>query len=188
MDVIGSEIQRLDRVVQTLVDFTRPVELRLTEMDLRRLLEDVTVLAAPEAERHGVVIIRDLPAEELPVSVDADLVKQALLNVVNNGVQAMPEGGTLTIAATRANGNATVDIRDQGHGIPPEVRDKIFNLYFTTKKSGTGIGLPMTYRIMQLHHGDVEFESAENQGTTFHLTFPLLQGAPEPAPEVVSEA
>jgi len=81
-----------------------------------------------------------------------------------------------------------VDIRDQGHGIPVDVRDKIFNLYFTTKKSGSGIGLPMTYRIMQLHHGDIEFDSAENQGTTFHLTFPLLQAAPEPTPEVVSEA
>jgi signal transduction histidine kinase len=188
MDVIGSEIQRLDRVVQTLVDFTRPVELRLGEVDLRKLLEDVAVLAAPEAERHGVIIIRDLPPEELPVSVDSDLVKQALLNVVNNGVQAMPEGGTLTISATRNNGAATVDIRDQGHGIPADVRDKIFNLYFTTKKSGSGIGLPMTYRIMQLHHGDIEFDSAENQGTTFHLTFPLLQAAPEPTPEVVSEA
>ncbi len=188
MDVIGSEIQRLDRVVQTLVDFTRPVELRLGEMDLRKLLEDVAVLAAPEAERHGVIIIRDLPPEELPVSVDSDLVKQALLNVVNNGVQAMPEGGTLTMSATRSNGGATVDIRDQGHGIPADVRDKVFNLYFTTKKTGSGIGLPMTYRIMQLHHGDIEFESAENQGTTFHLTFPLLQAAPEPAPEVVSEA
>ncbi|HEY6938563.1 MAG TPA: ATP-binding protein, partial [Terriglobales bacterium] len=188
MDVIGSEIQRLDRVVQTLVDFTRPVELRLGEVDLRKLLEDVAVLAAPEAERHGVIIIRDLPPEELPVSVDSDLVKQALLNVVNNGVQAMPEGGTLTMAATRTNGVATVDIHDQGHGIPADVRDKIFNLYFTTKKSGSGIGLPMTYRIMQLHHGDIDFDSAENQGTTFHLTFPLLQAAPEPTPEVVSEA
>src|SRR5579864_7167326 len=188
MDVIGSEIQRLDRVVQTLVDFTRPVELRLGEVDLRKLLEDVAVLAAPEAERHGVIVIRDLPPEELQVSVDSDLVKQALLNVVNNGVQAMPEGGTLTISATRNNGAATVDIRDQGHGIPADVRDKIFNLYFTTKKSGSGIGLPMTYRIMQLHHGDIEFDSAENQGTTFHLTFPLLQAAPEPTPEVVSEA
>jgi signal transduction histidine kinase len=188
MDVIGSEIQRLDRVVQTLVDFTRPVELRLGEVDLRKLLDDVALLAAPEAERHGVIIVRDLPPEELPVSVDSDLVKQALLNVFINGVQAMPEGGTLTITATRSNGTATVDIRDQGHGIPAEVRDKIFNLYFTTKKSGSGIGLPMTYRIMQLHHGDVEFDSAENQGTTFHLTFPLLEAAPEAAPEVASEA
>jgi PAS domain S-box-containing protein len=188
MDVIGNEIQRLDRVVETLVDFTRPVELRPVETDLRRLLEDVTLLASPEAERHGVNIVRELPADELPVSVDSDLIKQALLNVIINGVQAMPEGGTLTLAAARHDASAIVEIRDQGTGIPPEAQDKIFNLYFTTKKTGSGIGLPMTYRIMQLHHGTVEFESAERIGTTFRLIFPLLPSIAEPMPEVATEA
>jgi len=177
MDVIGSEIQRLDRVVQLLVDFTRPVELRLDEVDLRKVLEDVIALVTPEAGQHGVAVIRELPAESLHVTVDADLVKHALLNVVKNGIQAMPAGGTLTIAAARQNGSAVVEIQDQGTGIPVSVQDKIFNLYFTTKESGSGIGLPMAYRIMQLHHGSVEFESAENAGTTFRLRFPLSAAA-----------
>lgn len=184
MDVIGSEIQRLDRVVQMLVDFTRPVELRLSDVDLRNVLEDVINLAEPEAARHGVIVTRDLPDRELPVCVDVDLIKQALLNVVKNGVQAMPEGGTLSVSARRNDGEALAEIKDQGGGIPADVQDKIFNLYFTTKKSGSGIGLPMTYRIMQLHQGSVEFESEERVGTAFKLTFPLVNRPVETRKEV----
>jgi len=177
IDVIGSEIQRLDRVVQTLVDFTRPVELRLVDLDLRRLVDEVVVLAQPDAERHGVSIVRDLPREGLPVKIDADLVKQAVLNIVLNGVQAMPGGGELTILGSRAGDDVQLQVRDHGAGIPPEVRDKIFNLYFTTKKNGSGIGLAMAYRVMQLHNGSVEYDSAEGRGTIFRLRFPL--SAPE---------
>ncbi len=174
LDIIGSEIQRLDRVVQTLVDFTRPVELRLAEIDLRKLLEEVAQLAAPEAKSRGTAIVSELPAESLPVMVDADLAKQAVLNVVLNGMQAMAEGGTLTLTAKREDDTAEVQVQDQGSGIAPEIRDKIFNLYFTTKESGSGIGLAMTYRVMQLHNGSVDFHSREGEGTTFRLRFPLL--------------
>jgi signal transduction histidine kinase len=173
MDVIGNEIQRLDRVVQTLVDFTRPVELRLAELDLRRLLDDVVLLASPEAERHGVTIERDFSNDVLPVKVDGDLIKQAVLNIVINGVQAMPQGGTLTVAAFRDNDEAQIEVRDQGAGIPVELRDRIFNLYFTTKKTGSGIGLAMAYRVMQLHNGSVEYDSVEGRGTTFRMRFPV---------------
>ena len=179
MDVIGSEIQRLDRVVQTLVDFTRPVELRLAEMDLQRVIDDVVVLASPEAELHGVHIERTPATEALPVKADSDLLKQALLNVVLNGVQAMPEGGKLTLGARRDTGSVDVDIHDQGPGIPSEIRDKIFNLYFTTKKAGSGIGLSMTYRVMQLHNGAVDFQSSPGEGTTFRLHLPLLESRQE---------
>ena len=99
MDIIDREIHRLDRVVQTLVDFNRPVELRLTEFDLRRLIEDVALLASPEAARDGVKVETQLTSEALPVRADADLIKQALLNVVLNGVQAMNNGGILKIVA-----------------------------------------------------------------------------------------
>ncbi len=175
MDVIGSEIQRLGRVVQTLLDFTKPVELRLVETDLRRLTEEVAMLAGPEAARHGVIVQTDLSDGPLPVKVDADLVKQAVLNIANNGIQSMPNGGTLTLSGHRDDGIVQIDIADQGGGIPPEVGEKVFNLYFTTKKTGTGIGLAMTYRVMQLHNGDVSFDSRPGQGTTFHLRFPAQE-------------
>ena len=173
MDIIGSEIQRLDRVVQILVDFTRPRDLRVEEMDLRRLLEDVAQLAAPDAAQHGVTVSCDLPTEALTVKVDADLVKQAILNVVLNGVQSMSEGGVLSISARRDNDAVVMEISDQGSGIAHDVQDKIFELYFTTKKEGSGIGLAQTYQIMQWHYGSVDFQSADGTGTTFRLRLPL---------------
>src|SRR5882672_8200210 len=180
IDVISSEIHRLDRVVQVLVDFTRPVELHLREIDLRRILEDVTALAQPEAETRGVHIERNFPREPVPVNVDVDLIKQAVLNVMLNGVQAMPQGGNLRVSVSRKNGSAVAEIEDQGVGIPEEMREKIFTLYFTTKKSGSGIGLAMAYRVMQLHHGFVDFRPAPEKGTTFELSLPLLPSRMEP--------
>jgi signal transduction histidine kinase len=173
MDIIDSEIRRLDRVVQTLVDFTRPRDLHLEEVDLRRLMEDVAQLAAPDAEQHGVTIERHIPDQRLPIKVDVDLMKQAILNVVINGVQAMPAGGLLTISARREGPVVVAEVRDEGSGIPQEMHDKIFELYFTTKKEGSGIGLAQTYQILQWHYGSVDFESEERIGTTFRFQIPL---------------
>src|SRR5271157_4700172 len=173
MDIIGREIHRLDRVVQTLVDFNRPVELRLSDFDLRRLTEDVALLASPEAARQGVKVETNFDGEALPVHADADLIKQALLNVVLNGVQAMSNGGRLSIVARRDDTAATIEVRDQGSGIAPEIRDKIFNLYFTTKRAGSGIGLAMSYRVLQLHNGALDFVTEMGHGTTFRLVLPL---------------
>ena len=178
MDIIGREIHRLDRVVQTLVDFNRPLELRLADFDLRRVMEEVALLAAPESARQGVKIETHLGNEVLPVRADADLIKQALLNVVLNGVQAMSDGGVLNMAASRDETAAIIEVRDQGTGIRPEIRDKIFNLYFTTKKAGSGIGLAMSYRVLQLHNGALHFVTEMGKGTTFRLVLPLA-GAPE---------
>jgi PAS domain S-box-containing protein len=175
VDIIDSEIHRLDRVVQILVDFTRPRDLRLEDTDLRLILDEVSLLAAPDAEQHGVKLVRELPAETIPVKVDVDFAKQAILNVVLNGVQAMPGGGTLTIKAFRDEDTVVTEIHDQGAGIPADVQEKIFELYFTTKATGTGIGLAQTYQIMQWHYGSVDFESAEGKGTTFRLRWPLAE-------------
>ena len=185
MNIIDSEIRRLDRVVQTLVDFTRPRDLHLEEIDLRRLLEQVALLAAPDAEQHGVRVDLHVPEEELPVKVDIDLMKQAILNVVINGVQAMPQGGPLAISARRENGIALAEVRDQGGGIPKEMHDKVFELYFTTKKEGSGIGLAQTYQILQWHYGSVDFESAE-KGTIFRFQIPMPAPANSGTPEFVA--
>lgn len=188
LDVIGSEIQRLDRVVQMLVDFTRPVELRLNDMDLHKVAEDVVSLASPAAEKNNVLIERPPGLEPLPVRIDADLVKQALLNIVLNGVQAMPNGGLLHLTLKRDNDSAVIMVRDHGTGIPENIRDKIFNLYFTTKSGGSGIGLAMAYRVMQLHHGSMEFTSIMGHGTTFYLRFPMTEGSANgDAPAVAKE-
>ncbi len=173
MDIINSEIHRLDRVVKTLVDFSRPVELRLCAIDLRSLAAEVIALAAPEACSHNVEIVHDFGQQPLPIRVDSDLMKQAVLNVVINGVQAMPDGGILTLRAFATSQAAVLEVHDTGAGVSPENRDKIFNLYFTTKKSGSGIGLAMTFRAVQLHNGVLDLDSESQQGTTFRFMLPL---------------
>jgi signal transduction histidine kinase len=188
MDIIGSEIHRLDRVVQTLVDFMRARELHLAEVDLRRLLEEVAMLATPDAEQHGVVIQRHMPEEPLPVKADLDFMKQALLNVVLNGIQAMPRGGQLTISAGHDKNAAVAEVRDRGMGISRDVQDKIFELYFTTKKDGNGIGLAQTYQILQWHYGSVEFESTEGEGTTFRFRLPLAASSMESVHEAAAHS
>ena len=159
--------------MQTLVDFSRPVEVQLREQDLRRVVSAVLMLASAELETRNVHVESDLPDHPLLAKVDADLLKQALLNVVLNGAQAMAEGGNLQVRLAEDGRMALLSIHDQGSGISPEIRDKIFDLYFTTKKDGSGIGLAMTYRIVELHNGSIEVQSDATHGTTFTLRFPL---------------
>ncbi len=190
MDIINSEIHRLDRVVKTLVDFSRPVELKLTKLDLRSLASEVVSLSGLEARSHKVEIVQEMGTQPLPVRVDTDLMKQAILNVIINGVQAMPEGGTLTVRAFSSAQAAVLEVHDTGPGISAEIRDKIFNLYFTTKKSGSGIGLALTYRAMQLHNGALDLDSAAGEGTTFRFMLPLAEqeiSSAERTPDAMNE-
>jgi signal transduction histidine kinase len=173
LEVIDAEIHRLDRVVQTLVDFSRPVELRLHEQDLRTVIGDVLALADEELSTRNVKLEGRLPSHALVVNVDADLLKQAAINVILNGAQSMPNGGSLRVSVEEDRKMAVVRITDEGTGIPPEIREKIFDLYFTTKSGGSGIGLAMTYRILQLHHGSIDVQSKVGRGTEFSLRIPL---------------
>jgi signal transduction histidine kinase len=173
LEVIEAEIHRLDRVVQLLVDFSRPVELQLREQDMRGVIGDVLALSAAELATHNVKLESRLPEKPMVVNIDADLLKQAALNVIQNGAQAMPEGGTLRVILEEQRKFAVLRIADEGPGIPYEIREKIFDLYFTTKTGGSGIGLAMTYRILQLHYGSIEVQSNPGRGTEFLLRIPL---------------
>lgn len=173
LEIIEAEIHRLDRVVQLLVDFSRPVELRLQETDLREVIDDILVLSSAELSTHNVILESVMPARPLVVNVDTDLIKQAALNVIQNGAQSMPEGGKLRVVLEEQRKYAVLRISDQGPGIPEEIKEKIFDLYFTTKTGGSGIGLAMTYRILQLHYGSIEVQSNPEQGTEFLLRIPL---------------
>ncbi len=173
LEVIDAEIRRLDRVVQTLVDFSRPVELQLREQDLRLVIGDVLSLATEELSTRNVILVSNLPSKPVIANVDADLLKQAAINVIQNGAQAMPDGGTLELSLEVDRKTAVLTIADEGCGIPDDIREKIFDLYFTTKSGGSGIGLAMTYRILQLHHGGVEVQSRKVRGTEFRLRIPL---------------
>ncbi len=188
LDVIQSEIRRLDRVVQTLVDFSRPVELQLRDQDLRSVVSSVLMLASAEFETRGIAVQSQAPVRAVLCRVDADLLKQALLNIVLNGAQAMATGGLLEVHLLEEGRWASISVRDHGEGIPDEIRPRIFDLYFTTKKEGSGIGLAMTYRIVQMHHGQIDVESKPGSGTTFVLRLPIIsagsgQRANSEAPE-----
>jgi signal transduction histidine kinase/branched-subunit amino acid transport protein len=172
LEIIQSEIHRLDRVVQTLVDFSRPVELQLQEQDMRNIVSSVLMLASAGLETYSVTMVSQLPDHPVIVKVDSDLLKQALLNVVLNGAQAMPDGGELSVRLTEDGRSAILKIQDHGEGIADDIRPRIFDLYFTTKRDGSGIGLAMTYRILQLHHGQLDVESKVGEGSTFTLYLP----------------
>jgi signal transduction histidine kinase len=173
MEIISREILRLDRVVKTFLDFTRPVELKLSEVPVQELLGEVVDLARPQAGAAKILVNVDQQAEGVEVRVDRDLLKQAMLNVVVNAIEAMPEGGELTFQALAGEDTAEIRISDTGRGIPPELREKIFRLYFTTRKEGSGIGLAMTFRIVQLHDGTIDFTSEPGKGTTFFIRLPI---------------
>jgi signal transduction histidine kinase len=173
MDVISTEILRLDRVVKTFLDFTRPVQLNARDVKLREFMEEIASLARPQAEAAGIQILEKFEVDDAVITVDVDLLKQAVLNIVVNAIEAMPNGGTLRLEAGFRGDDAEIRIADTGPGIPAHVRERIYDLYFTTKQHGSGIGLAMTYRILQLHDGAIDFTSGPEQGTTFSLRLPM---------------
>jgi signal transduction histidine kinase len=172
LDVITQEIKRLDRVVRNFLNFNRPVEVKLQEEDIRPVLEEVVTLAQSEARQRNVQISMHSDANLPMIQLDPDLMKQCLLNIVLNGCQAMPKGGTLSISTAALNGSLELRVQDEGVGIPPESREKVFNLYYTTKENGSGIGLATVFKVVQLHNGEIEVDSEVGKGTTFILKFP----------------
>ncbi|MEQ1760695.1 MAG: ATP-binding protein [Vicinamibacterales bacterium] len=173
VQVIENEIRRLDEVVQGFLKFARPEDLRLQPVRIGLLLNDLVPVITPEANKHGVRILLECPPNLPPVNGDESMLRQVFLNLAINGCQAMPQGGTLRLVGAVTSGNRVeVKVEDTGTGIKPEHLGKIFDLYFTTKDHGTGIGLSMVYRIVQLHDGDVEVQSTPGRGTTFRVLLP----------------
>jgi signal transduction histidine kinase len=170
VDVLTSEVNRLNRVVQTFLDFTRPLQLQTRKYDANELLREVMLLA-PLTPDSKIEVVTHYTDEPLCVEADIDLLKQGLLNIVINACQAMPDGGTLTLTTARQNNHADI-IADTGVGIPEDLREKIFNLYFTTKEKGSGIGLAQAFRAVQMHSGSIEVESEVGKGTQFKITMP----------------
>lgn len=175
LEIVKSELLRLDRVVKTLLDFHSPVEVRLSECDLGVVANEVALLMRPRAEAQGMHVIVENLVTDVLVMADVDLLKQAVINIAVNGLEAMSPGGVLRLAVEETENEGILSVHDEGPGIPAEIRDKIFNLYFTTKKAGSGIGLAMTYRILQLHSGTINIHCESGRGTTCRLSLPLAR-------------
>ena len=172
VDVIAAEIRRLDQVVQGFLKFSRPEDLKLQPVQLRTLFDEIVPIVRPEADRAGVELV--VACDAAPdVNGDPAMLRQAFLNLALNAVQAMPGGGTLRIQCEAARGRRVlVAFADTGVGIAPEHLQRIFDLYFTTKDKGSGIGLSMVYRTVQMHDGEVEVQSTPGAGTTFRILLP----------------
>jgi signal transduction histidine kinase len=173
VQMIAASLRRLDEVVQVFLKFTRPDEVQLQPTALDTLLQQVRPIVEAEAGSRGISVEVDCPAELPAIRADAAMMEQAFLNLSLNACQAMPAGGHLRISAgTAPGGYVRVRFEDTGVGIVPEHLDKVFNLYFTTKAGGSGIGLSMVYRAVQLHDGEIEVQSSAGQGTTFQILLP----------------
>ena len=173
MDIIASEIVRLDRVVKTFLDFTKPVELHPSDIPLDPFVSEVAELARPLAQTAKIEVAVEQQADGISIAADRDLLKQAMLNVVMNAIEAMPNGGQLRFESAVRGDDAEIRVSDTGCGIPAAAKAKIFGLYFTTKEKGTGIGLAMTFRIVQLHDGTIDFTSEPGKGATFTIRIPM---------------
>ena len=173
VQVLDKEIDRLDAVVKRFLDFTRPMEIRLEATQLADILREVVEVAQPQLHKSKVEVAQLLPIDVPAVYVDRGLLKQAVLNLVLNAVEAMPNGGKLHLVLSRRGEMAEITVGDTGKGIPLENRQKIFQLFFTTRPGGSGIGLASTFRIVQLHNGSIDFTSEVGRGTTFRIELPL---------------
>jgi signal transduction histidine kinase len=170
VDIIAAEIKRLDQVMGDFLKFARPGEVKLQPIDLRALLDDIARVIGPDAERTGVTVRLHCAPNTPPINGDPGMLRQALMNLAINAHQAMPNGGTLTMSCRPLSaGRVEVMVEDTGQGIKPEHMDRIFDLYFTTKQKGSGIGLSMVYRLVQLLDGEIEVQSTPGAGTRFRI-------------------
>jgi len=182
--MLDSEIDRLDRAVKTFLSFTKPIEMKLEETDLRMCLEEVLQAARPAVTKAGLELRSELPAEFPLVLADRQLIHQAVLNLVLNACDFTPPGGYIAVELHRSGEFAVISVADSGQGISEEDQKKIFQLFFTTRRGGTGIGLANTFRFVQLHNGRIEFDSQVGHGTTFRIELPLARLVEVPAEKV----
>ncbi len=173
VQVLDKEIDRLDAVVKRFLDFTRPMDIRLEATQLAELLREVLEVAQPQLQKSNIQLAQLLPIDVPEVYVDRALLKQAVLNLVLNAAEAMPGGGQLRLVLSRRGEAAEITVGDTGKGIPLENRQKIFQLFFTTRPGGSGIGLASTFRIVQLLNGSIDFTSEVGRGTTFRIELPF---------------
>jgi len=173
VQVLDKEIDRLDAVVKRFLDFTRPMDVRLEPTQLAELLKEVLEVAKPQMQKANIQVAQLLPIDVPEVYVDRALLKQAVLNLVLNAGESMNGGGQLRLVLSRRGEMAEISVGDTGKGIPPEHRQKIFQLFFTTRPGGSGIGLASTFRIVQLLNGSIDFTTEVGKGTTFRIELPL---------------
>jgi signal transduction histidine kinase len=189
LQIIADEVARLETLIGELRDLYRPRPLELEAVDLRALLEEIHALIRDDSKDRNVEAVLDLPTDPLIVQGDRNKLKQVILNLVRNGIEAMDHGGTLTIRAHCTPERLEISVTDEGGGIPEADREKIFVPFYTTKKHGTGLGLSLSKRIIEEHAGySFSLTSGQEKGAVARITMPaavceLPAGGSSPAPK-----
>lgn len=174
LEIIESESLRARDIVQQLLEFSKKWPLKISKVDINRLLKEVIDLISLNLKDSEINIIEDF-SQISQISADANQLKQVFLNLINNAVQSMPNGGTLSIRTEKIDNSVMIEVSDTGTGIPDNVAQKIFEPFFTTKKDrGTGLGLPISYRIIKKHGGKIEVKKRMDKGTTFKVILPVM--------------
>lgn len=174
--VMKKECQRLKRLLTDLLDFARPRAPRIHASRIARIVESVVSLAGPVAERGGISVRTAIPADLPDIECDAEQIQQVLLNLALNAIQAMAEGGCVTVAAHKQDSHVVIEVKDQGCGIPSQDLEKIFDPFFTTKENGTGLGLSVAHQIITQHGGAITVKANADKGMTFAVVLPVRYG------------
>jgi two-component system, NtrC family, sensor histidine kinase HydH len=172
-ELMLGEVHRLNSIVEQFLSLARPLEIKPEPLRVEDVLNEVATLVEGEAQQSKVRIRVVAPLTLPPLKVDREYLRQTLLNLILNGLQAMPEGGTLTLAANKSNGNILISVTDTGTGIAPENHPRIFEPYFTTKPKGTGLGLAVSRRIIEAHGGTITAANESGGGCRFVISLPL---------------
>jgi two-component system sensor histidine kinase PilS (NtrC family) len=174
LGIILDEVERLDDLVATMLQVGRPREPQRMEQDLRQTVDAVVEVARRgPGDAKGVTIERSVPEEPVTAWVDGDHVRQVLWNLIKNALQASPPGGVVRVTAkSKPDGAALLEVSDEGQGIDPSQRDKVYNMFYSERTHGAGIGLALVRQIVDAHGGTIEIQSEQNQGATFIVTFP----------------
>jgi len=170
--VLQKEVQRLEQILNDFLRFARGQKLELKDHDMNEILDEVADFVTPEIKQKKILILKSYDADLPQCRLDSNLIKQAILNIIINAEQAMGNGGELMIRTSKDKKYIQIDITDTGPGIPKDIIDKIFQVYFSTKKTGTGLGLPTAKRIIEDHRGTISVQSEEGKGTNFSIKLP----------------
>jgi two-component system sensor histidine kinase HydH len=173
IELMRGEVQRLNAIVEEFLSLARPLDLKPAAVQVDELFQELTLLAENNADPAKVEIRIVTPPNLPPLRADRNYLKQVLLNLILNGIQAMPDGGTLTLEARTSGKNFLLTVADTGTGMAPEVLARIFEPYFTTKTNGSGLGLAIARRIVLAHGGTISVGSEADRGSQFRVSLPL---------------
>ena len=175
LGVVTEEIERLNRIVVDFLFAVRPMEMELRESDPAQLLRDVAEFISPECEQAGIEVDLDIPDDVPAIPLDKRFMKQAILNLAKNAMSAMRSGGRLGFSLSAGDELVRIAVSDTGTGMSPEVLSRIFEPYYTTKETGTGLGLTITFKIVREHRGEISVNSMPGKGSVFTISIPVPQ-------------